>query len=93
MKLCPQCQKGQLQASSAPYLCRVGGQMMFFPNLPAFVCDVCEHIEHDAEYIEQFNLALATGQKPAGVDFSTSAKHSSPKNPFSLFDDLTSSTP
>lgn len=92
MKLCPQCQKGHLQATTAPYVCRMGGQMMFFPSMPAYVCQVCQHVEHDTEYIEQMNLALTTGQKPAGFDFSAATKQTAPKNPFSLFDDLTSTT-
>lgn len=58
MQTCKACQTGRLHKEYVPFVQILRGQMMIVPDVPAFVCDNCQHTIHDAEFMSQIDKLL-----------------------------------
>lgn len=51
MNVCPHCHIGRIQRQEVNYVCWLDGHMMLVPRTPAYVCDVCDNLEYDPEFM------------------------------------------
>lgn len=51
MNVCPHCHLGRLQRTAVSYVCWLDGHMMLVPRTPAYVCDVCNNLEYDPDFM------------------------------------------
>ena len=58
MQTCKACKTGRLHKEYIPYIQILHGQMMIVPDVPAFVCDNCQHTIHDTEFMGQIDKLL-----------------------------------
>lgn len=58
MKVCKVCRVGRLSPDYVPYLHLWDGQIMVIPNVPALVCDTCQHTEHDPAFMDQIDQLI-----------------------------------
>lgn len=68
MEICPTCRLGRLHPNRITYPCWLNGQMMMVPNTPVQVCDVCDHIAYDSDFMSTIQFLIQhseTASKPS----------------------------
>lgn len=48
---CDECGVGRYRSIKAPYLMKMGRQMLVMPDAPAYLCDVCGHRCFDDDFL------------------------------------------
>ncbi len=64
---CEYCHIGHYETTYSPYVHWYRGKIMVIPNAPAYSCDICGHMEYDADFIHKLNHLLnrfAEGSTP-----------------------------
>ena len=51
MNVCPHCHIGRIQHREVNYVCWLDGHIMVVPRTPAYVCDVCDNLEYDSDFM------------------------------------------
>ena len=69
---CPRCVVGRCRPQSKTFAEVYQGQLLCIPNMPAFVCDVCQFVEFEPEGLESLWKELY-GEHP--MDDSPSTLH------------------
>jgi YgiT-type zinc finger domain-containing protein len=65
---CPHCQAGSLSLKRVLYARWHDRQFITMPNFPAWVCDVCARVEHDAGALERLAFVLGEPSAPPQPD-------------------------
>ena len=55
---CEYCHIGHYELSFSPYLHWYEGKIMVVPNAPTYSCDICGHMEYDANFLQKLNHLL-----------------------------------
>ncbi len=55
---CPECQVGTLKPGMVPYYAKLEGMLVYVPNFPAWICDMCRHCEYDEDALEALRVIL-----------------------------------
>lgn len=55
---CEACRIGHFQPVHAPYLQRIGSEMLIISDAPAYNCDICGKLIYDAEFMSQLDFLL-----------------------------------
>ncbi|MCA9972548.1 MAG: hypothetical protein KC425_20140 [Anaerolineales bacterium] len=63
-EICEHCGVGRYVPTRLPYLDHSGGQLIIFPNAPAFACDVCKHMYYDAHFLYRMDYLLDQLSRP-----------------------------
>ncbi|MCA9979839.1 MAG: hypothetical protein KDD89_03380 [Anaerolineales bacterium] len=53
-----------MRPEKVPYLYMQNGQMNVIPDVPALVCDCCQHTIHDAAFMKTLNQIAPTTSSP-----------------------------
>jgi YgiT-type zinc finger domain-containing protein len=64
--VCPECRVGRLAALNIPYFFSVKDRPILVPAVPALVCDVCDEVKYDPEFIRNLHSLLnqESGKNP-----------------------------
>lgn len=64
--ICPECRVGRLEETQAPYFYPIKDLPVLVPSVPALVCDVCDEIKYDPEFIHNLHSLLnqESGKNP-----------------------------
>lgn len=55
---CELCRIGYSRPITAPYIYWVGKQVLVLPNAPAYLCDICGHLQYDAHFLSTLDILL-----------------------------------
>ncbi len=64
---CPRCLIGHLEARKATYSCVQQGVFLSVPNVPSWLCDICQYQEFDFDALAQIEALV--GQLGIAADF------------------------
>jgi hypothetical protein len=64
--ICTECRVGRMVATHAPYFYPIKDRPVLVPAVPALVCDVCDHLQYDPEFIRNLHSLLnqESGKNP-----------------------------
>ena len=81
---CNQCHIGRYQDRTAPYLEYVLGEILLIPDVPVQVCDICGHLQYDAQFMDILAQLKERLSLPATVRTTTLAPTLQPIRDWSL---------
>jgi len=59
MIVCERCRIGRCQQQPVPYFYQMGRHLLIVPDVPALVCDVCELISYDDDYLTHLHQLIS----------------------------------
>jgi hypothetical protein len=72
MIVCERCRIGRCQPQRVPYFYQMGKHLLLVPDAPSLVCDVCELITYDDEYLSHLHQLITQtanpGEEPPVLD-------------------------
>ncbi len=77
---CPACQIGYCQPGKGTYLRLVNGTLVSAPDMPLWICDVCDYQEFDRDAVLRVEALLGQPDHSSGTG-RTSPKIQSPEAP------------